>query len=80
METKPRHTIILMPDDSLLEVSYYCSDTRLKTHEKEETTQLVIQMHDCICLIKIEKSLSVKKNELEKIVHNKVINERGHLC
>lgn len=80
METKSSHTIVLMPDDSLLEVSYYCSDKKLEENEKKALTQLIIQLHDCTCLVKIEKSLSAKKNDLEKIVHNKVINERGHLC
>lgn len=80
METKSRYTIVLMPDDSLLEVSYYCTDEKLKENEKEELTQLIIQLHDCICSMKIEKSLSVKRNYLESIVHNKVINAKGHLC
>ena len=78
MQTKPRNTIVLMPNDTLLEVTYYCTDANLK--EKEKLTQLIIQLHDCICARKIEKSISRKKNELETIVHNKVINAKGHLC
>ncbi len=78
MQTKPLNTIVLMPNDSLIEVTYYCTDIKLK--EKERLTQLIIQLHDCICALKIEKSISKKKNELETIVHNKVINAKGHLC
>lgn len=66
-----------MPDDGHLEVTYYCTDGKLKESEKEKLTQLFIQLHDCICTMKIEKSVCTKRNELEKIVHNKVINERG---
>ena len=80
METKPRHTTVLMPDDSHLDVTYYCSDAKLKEKEKQQLTQLFIQLHDCISAIKIEKSTCKKKDELEHIVHNKVINEKGHLC
>lgn len=80
MQTKPTKVIVLMPDDSHLEVTYYCTDARLKKSEKEKLTQLFIQLHDCLCTMKIEKSICKVKYELEKIVHNKVINERGHLC
>lgn len=80
MQTKPRNTTVLMPNDSLLEVTYYCTDAKLKEKEKENLTQLIIHLHDCICAVKIEKSVCGRKNELEHIVHNKVINEKGHLC
>lgn len=80
MHTKSNKIIVLMPNDSHLEVTYYCTDTRLKESEKENLTQLFIQLHDCLCTMKIEKSICKEKNELEKIVHNKVIAERGHLC
>ena len=80
MQTKPRDTIVLMPNDSQLEVTYYCTDIKLKEKEKEKRTQLFIQLHDCICAMNIEKSICRKKNELETVVHNKVINVRGHLC
>ncbi len=80
METRTRNTIVFMPDDSLREVSYYCSDKMLNEHEKTVVTQLVIQLDDCICSLKIERSFSANKNTLERIVHNKVINAKGHLC
>ena len=80
METESHHTIVLMPDNSLLEVSYYCSDAKPEENEKEALTNLIIQFHDCICSMKIKKSLSLKGSDLERIVHNKVINARGHLC
>lgn len=80
MQTKPRNMLVLMPNDSLLEVTYYCNDSKLKEKEKEIMTQLIIQLDDCICTMKIEKSRCKEKNELEKVVHKKVINTRGHLC
>ena len=80
MQTKPRNSIILMPDDSLLEVTYYCTDIKLTETEKGKLAELVIQLHDCICSVKIAKAISQKQNELETIVHNKVINVKGHLC
>ncbi len=80
METKTRNTIVLMPDDRLLEVSYYCSDSTLSENEKSAVTKLVIQMNDCTCSMKIDRSFSGNKNTLERIVQNKVILAKGHLC
>ena len=80
MQTKTRITHVLMPDDSLIEVTYYCSDAKLADKEKGKLTQLVIQLHDCICYMKIEKSICSKKNEIESVIHNKVISTKGHLC
>ena len=80
MEQDTFLTIVEMPNASRLEVVYYCEDDRLNGKEKEKLTQLFIQLHDCICVMKIEKSLVDQAHVLERIVHNKVINERGHLC
>jgi hypothetical protein len=80
METRTRNTIVLMPDDSLLEVSYYCSDARLNQKERSEITQLMIQLDDCLCAINIDRTFTTNKNTLERIVHNRVINAKGHLC
>lgn len=78
MQTKPHDIVVLMPNDTLLEVTYYCLDANLK--EKEKLIKLIIQLHDCICAAKIEKSICRKKNKLETLIHNKVINAKGHLC
>ncbi len=80
METRTRKTIVLMPDDRLLEVSYYCSDSRLNENEKSAVTQLIIQLDDCNCSMKIDRLFSANKNTLERIVQNKVIHAKGHLC
>jgi hypothetical protein len=80
MATKAYNTIVIMPDNSRLEVTYYCKDSKPGTSTKEKQTQLFIQLHDCICHVSIEKSLCKKPEALEKIVHNKVIHTRGHLC
>lgn len=69
-----------MPDNKLLDVTFYCSDVKLQEEEKNMYTQLFIQLDDCICTLKIEKSVCRHPDILEKIVHNKVIISRGHLC
>ena len=80
MHTKSHSTIVIMPDNSNLEVTYYCMDSKLNETEKKKLTQLFIQLHDCICTLKIEKSLCKEPDVLENLVHNKVINTKGHLC
>ncbi len=80
MHTKSYTTHVVLPDNSNLEVTYYCMDTKLDGTEKEKLTQLFIQLHDCICTLKIEKSVCKNQNELERLVHNKVIHTKGHLC
>lgn len=80
MQTKPRNIIVLMHNNSLLEVTYYCTDTKLNAKEKEKFTQLFIQLYDCVCSMKIDKTICPRKDELERIVHNKVMNAKGHLC
>jgi len=52
----------------------------LKEDEKMVVTQLIIQLDDCLCSLKIDRAFSTNKNTLERIVHNKVINTKGHLC
>ncbi|MEO6948167.1 MAG: hypothetical protein ABI123_00950 [Ginsengibacter sp.] len=80
MQTRPRYTTVLMPDDKILEVTYYCNDKNLEKDQKEFFTSLIIQLDDCICNMKIEKHLCKNPGALEKIIHNKVINTKGHLC
>ncbi len=80
MQTKSNATLVVMPNDNKLEVTYYCADSKLRKSEKGKLTQLFIQLYDCICTLKIEKSITRKYVELERIIHNKVIHERGHLC
>ena len=74
MAVKAYNTIVIMPDDSMLEVDYYCKDA------KENKVKLVIQLHDCFCTLNIDKSLCKDAQALETMVHNKVINTKGHLC
>lgn len=80
MKTDTFFTVVEMPNESKLEVEYYCKDDQLKENEKDNLTQLFIQLHDCVCVMKINKSDIIKTHVLERIVHNKVINARGHLC
>ncbi len=80
METRTRNTIVFMPNDSVMEVSYYCSDKMLNEDEKMAVIQLFIQFDDCICSLKIDRSFTANKNTLERIIHNKVMNAKGHLC
>lgn len=80
MQTRPRHIHVQMPDSKLLNVTYYCSDLKLEEKERNEQTLLYIQLDDCVCTLKIEKLVCSQPVILEKIVHNKVIVSRGHLC
>lgn len=80
MQTRPRNITVLMPDDKLLEVTYYCNDNKMEDHEKDQFTKLLIQLDDCTCTMKIEKELCKNPHALEKLIHNKVINAKGHLC
>ena len=77
MQTKPMHTVVVIPNNKKLDVSYYYSDTKLKEKEKNGSANLIIQLHDCHSAIKISKT-SVK--DVEAIVQRTVINARGHLC
>jgi hypothetical protein len=80
MRTKPKHTVVIIPNDKKLDVSYYTSDTRIKEKEKKEYTDLVIQLHDCHSSIKINRNKIKDPDEVEAIVQKTVINARGHLC
>ena len=80
METRSNTTVVAMPDDKRLEVIYYCMDRRLEPKEKERQAQLFIQLYDCICVLKIRKAICDKPAQLERIVHNKVINTKGYIC
>ncbi|MDQ2863370.1 MAG: hypothetical protein M3R50_06945 [Bacteroidota bacterium] len=71
---------VLMPNDAVYEVTYYCSNRRLSPEEKKTKTQLYIQHDDCLCTLLIDKSICDNQEALENIVHNKVINTKGHLC
>lgn len=80
MQTKPKHTVVVIPNDKKLEVSYYCSDTKLKEKEKKDFMDLIIQLHDCHSSIKINKKKVKDPEHVEAIVQKTVINARGHLC
>lgn len=80
MQTKPRHTIVVIPNEKKLEVTYYTSDNKLREKEKKEYTDLIIQLHDCHSAIKIPKARVTDPDAVEAIVQKTVINARGHLC
>ncbi len=80
MQTKPMFTVVVIPNEDKLEVSYFCSDNRLQEKDKKDYTNLIIQLHDCHCTYRISKKACTDKKELEHIVHNTVINAKGHLC
>lgn len=69
-----------MPDQSRLDVSYYCSDAKLPAEEKEKYTELILQLHDCHCRKKVRKAAVSKKSDVEHLVEKTVINAKGHLC
>ena len=80
MQTNPRHTVVVIPNNKKLEISYYCSDTKLQEKEKANFTNLVMQLHDCHSSIKISRSKVKDPENVEAIVQKTVINARGHLC
>lgn len=80
MQTRPRHTIVVIPNEEKLDVSYYCTDKKITEKEKEEYVELIIQLHDCHSAIKIPKAKLKNSEALETLVHRTVINAKGHLC
>ena len=80
MQSNSFNIIVHMPNDSFFAVTYYCSDVKLSPEEKKTKTQLYIQHDDCICILKIDKTMCRDNAALETLVQNKVINTKGHLC
>lgn len=80
MFTKPKHTVVTIPNNKKLEVSYYTSDTKIMEKEKSEYTDLIIQLHDCHVSIKIDKKKIKDAAAIEAVVQKTIINARGHLC
>ncbi len=80
MQTNPNHTIVIIPNEQKLEVSYYCSDLKLKEKEKQDFTNLIMQLHDCHSFIKISRTKIKDADNVEAIVQKTIINARGHLC
>ena len=78
MPGKSFATIVVLPDDSHLEVTYYYLNSSLGSKEKQ--AELFIQLHDGVCALMVEKTICQQPHQLEKIVHNKVINTKEHLC
>ena len=80
MQTKPMHTIVVIPNNNKLEITYYCSDTKLREKEKGNFTNLVMQLHDCHSYVKISRSKVKDAGAIEALVQRTIINARGHLC
>jgi hypothetical protein len=80
MQTRPKHTLVVLPNNSHVEVSYFCTDKKLKEKEKKNFIDLVVQLHDCHCTYKIDKTILKDTRLLEAIVQKTVINAKGHLC
>ncbi|MBA2250372.1 MAG: hypothetical protein H0W12_09290 [Chitinophagaceae bacterium] len=80
MQTKPKYTVVVIPNDDKMEVSYFCSDNKIKDEEKKDFTNLIIQLDDCHCSYRISKKTCSDTKELEHIVQKTVINAKGHLC
>jgi hypothetical protein len=80
MHTKSRETIVVIPNEQKLEVTFYCSDNQLTEAEKVKYMGLFIQVHDCHFEKKIPKSFAKNNGQVEEIVQKTVINAKGHLC
>lgn len=80
MYIKPKYTVVILPNDAKVEVSYFCSDKKLKESEKKNYTDLIVQLHDCHCSYKIKRTLLKDPVSIEALVQKTVINAKGHLC
>ena len=80
MRTRSKNIHVLMPDDKVIEATFYCDDKKVPSTDMEHYTKLYIQLDDCVCTMTIPKSVCANKKSLEHLVQSKVINSRGHLC
>ncbi|MEO6454490.1 MAG: hypothetical protein ABIN97_10475 [Ginsengibacter sp.] len=80
MQTILKYTVVVLPDNTNLEVSYFCSDKKIMEKEKKSFTYLIVQLYDCHCSYKVNKELLKDDRLLEAIVQKTVINAKGHLC
>ncbi len=80
MQTRHKQTIVVIPNDDKVEVSFFCTDDKLKEKEKKVYIELIIQLHDCHCAKKILKTTLKNPKDVEAFVHKTVINLKGHLC
>ncbi|HEU5054296.1 MAG TPA: hypothetical protein VFT78_14350 [Hanamia sp.] len=80
MESNFYTTTVEMPNKKRLNVDFYFSEENGDTRKEKQQLNLLIQFDDCISQMKIERSVINDLDELERIVHNKVINEKWHLC
>lgn len=80
MQTDTYKTIIEMPDSSTIHATYYCDDFILNGKSQPKLADLIIQLDDCICTVKVDRSVCQNSEDLDTLVHYKVINTKGHLC
>jgi hypothetical protein len=80
MESNFYTTTVEMPNKKRLNVDFYFLEKTGDTRKENQQLNLLIQFDDCISQMKIERSVFNDMEELERIVHNKVINEKWHLC
>ena len=80
MLTKSKETIVIIPNNNKVEVSFYCTDNQLTEKEKKKFIDLIIQLHDCHYEKKIPRSVINNNSEIEALVQKTVINAKGHLC
>lgn len=80
MKTTPTQTVVVIPNNQKLEITYYCSNKKLREKEKEDYTNLIMQLHDCHTYIKIPRSKVKNPAAIEALVQKTIINARGHLC
>ena len=81
MLTKSQNTIVEIPNDHKVEVSFYCTDNKLDEKEKKKFIELIIQLDNCHYQKKILKSsLNHNGRDVESLVQRTVIHAKGHLC
>ena len=65
MQTNLERTIVVIPNDKKLEVSFYCSDQNLKNGEKKNFSDVIIQMDDCHTSVKIPRANASRRQLLD---------------
>ncbi len=80
MQTRHQQIVVVIPNNDKVEVSFFCTDNKLREKEKKNYIELIIQLHDCHCAKKILRTTLKNSNSVEALVHKTVINLKGHLC
>lgn len=81
MQTKPKTISVHLRNNSLSEVTYFCTDEKANVKEKRKGfIYLVCQICECDIYTQIPIDISNDPAKIEHMVNKVVINNRDHLC